>query len=280
VSGESELRRAARCLWLVVGVVLMLSGAAPAAAQSAGATWSPGTGASGDTTIQGSIDLPAQNSDVTPGASMLVGGWVVDTSAQGWSGIDGVQILNSSGQSVATGIVGQDRSDVGAALGNSYFDASGFSAVVPADALGSGSQTFTVAAHTPGRGTWTKQFTVNVGGPPAPPKPTGLVGTILVPGENELIQAVNDYTIRGTAYDTRTRAELGVGVDRVQVYLDGPRGVAGSHFLGNANLNGNEWSIDFSPTEWDSFRHHNLWVYVRSSVTGEELLVQRGFDIV
>jgi hypothetical protein len=267
-------------LWLVVGMLLVLGEATPVAAQSAGATWSPGPGASGDNTIQGSIDLPAQNSNVTPGASMLVGGWVVDTSAEGWSGIDGVQILNSSNQSVATGIVGQNRPDVGNALGNPFFAASGFSAVVPADALGSGSQTFTVAAHTPSRGTWTKQFSVNVGGPPPPPKPTGLVGTILVPGENELIQAVNDYTIRGTAYDTRTSAELGVGVDRVQVYLDGPRGVTGSHFLGTANLNGDEWSLNFSPTEWDSFRHHNLWVYVRSSVTGEELLVQRGFDIV
>src|SRR5689334_13389981 len=106
VSGQSGLRRAARCLWLVVGMVLMLSGAAPAAAQSAGTSWSPGPGASGDNTIQGSIDLPAQNSNVTPGASMLVGGWVADTSAQGWSGIDGVQILNGSGQSIATGIVG------------------------------------------------------------------------------------------------------------------------------------------------------------------------------
>jgi len=268
-----------RLLWLVVAVVLALAVAAPAGAQSVGGSWAPGSGASGDNTLEGSIDVPANGSQVASGANVLIGGWVVDTSAQGWAGVDGVQILSGNNQ-VATGIVGQSRPDVAAALGNPYFAASGFSAQVPASALSNGSDTLTVAAHTPGKGTWTRQVTINVGGSSQPAQPTGLVGTILVPAENELIQAVNEYIIRGTAYDTRTHAELGVGVDRVQVYLDGARGTTGSQFLGNANLVGDEWSLTFSPTQWDSFRHHNLWVYVHSLVTGEELLVQRGFDIV
>jgi hypothetical protein len=259
-----------RLLAICVGLLALI----PSPALAAGGGWAAGPGAIGENTYTGYIDLPADGSTIAPGTSLLIGGWVVDTTAQGWAGIDGVQVFDGSNQ-VATGIVGQSRPDVGAALGNPAFANSGFSAGVPGSALRSGAHTLTVVAHTPNKGSWTKQVTVNVGGT----APSGLVATILVPAENELVLPTNSYTIRGTAYDTRTRAELGVGVDRVQVYLDGPRGVAGSHFLGDAKLQDNLWSLDFAPTQWDAFRHHNLYVYARSSVTGEEALLQRGFDI-
>jgi hypothetical protein len=268
-------------VWRVLGAVVLvalLGGAPPVAAQGAGGGWTAGPGATGDNTYVGSIDTPTNGSTIGPGTSVLVGGWIVDKQAQGWAGIDGLTVLDGTNQ-VATGIVGQNRPDVAAALGNPYYATSGFSALVPASALAAGPNTLTVAAHTPSKGTWTKQVTINVGGQPAP-QPTGLVARILVPTENELILPTNLYTIRGTAYDTRTRPELGVGVDRVQVYLDGKRGTAGSHFLGEARpADDTTWSLDFAPTNWDSFRHHNMYVYFRSTVTGEELLVQRQFDI-
>ena len=56
--------------------------------------------------------------------------------------------------------------------------------------------------------------------------------TILVPGADEEVVGNRNGTVRGAAYDTRTRAELGVGVDRVQVYLDAERDRPASQFIG------------------------------------------------
>ncbi len=87
-------------------------------------------------------------------------------------------------------------------------------------------------------------------------------------------------TIYGIAYDTRTRAELGTGVDRVQVFMDGERGVAGTQYIGDAKLNGTNWSLDWAPTKFNHVAHHILWVYARSNVTGEEKLVQEEIYIL
>jgi hypothetical protein len=269
-----------RVLGLALLVAALLANPAAVGAQSSSGGWAPGPSAQGDNTYTGYIDTPTNGASVNPGVSVLVGGWVVDTTAQGWSGIDGLTVFNGTTQ-VATGIVGQNRPDVASALGNPFYASSGFSALVPGSAVVPGPNTLTIAAHTPSKGSWTKQVTINVasGGQGSAAQSTGLVGTILVPAENELVLATSNATARGTTYDTRTHAELGVGVDRVQVYLDGLRGVAGSHFLGDAKLVDNQWSLDWSPTNWDSFRHHNMYVYFRSAVTGEELVVQRQFDI-
>jgi hypothetical protein len=84
----------------------------------------------------------------------------------------------------------------------------------------------------------------------------------------------------GLAYDTRTRAELGVGVDRVQIYLDGPRDTPGSQTLGTANQHGDAWSLAWEPTKYDHVAQHHLWIYARSGVTGEERLVNIDITIV
>ncbi len=265
-------------LALASGMVLSSTGAA---AQTPGGDWSPGPGAAGDNTYEGFIDQPARGATIAAGSSFAVSGWVVDTTAQGWSGIDDVQVLlgNSSLADIA---VGQSRTDVASALGNPYFEGAGFAGVV-STALPAGQQTLTIVAHTPGKGSWSKQVMVNVSGSGAPTTPSaggsGLVLQIISPLANDLIVSNNNGAIYGVAYDTRTRPELGVGVDRVQVYLDGARGVAGSQYLGDANLNGTNWSITWEPTHYNSVRHHILWVYARSTVTGEEALLQEEINL-
>ena len=46
---------------------------------------------------------------------------------------------------------------------------------------------------------------------------TGLILRVTAPGNGANVQANNNGVIYGLAYDTRTRAGLGVGVDRIQI---------------------------------------------------------------
>ncbi len=270
------------CLILALIAFALPFGGAVALAQSIpGGDWSPATGAVGDNTYQGFIDEPASGTSIAAGASFQVKGWVVDTMAQGWSGIDDVQVMLGS-TSLAHLAVGQSRPDVASVLGNPYFANSGFAGTV-STALPGGQQTLTVVAHTPGKGSWSKTVTVNVAGASGSVVPaasaTGLVLRIISPSADDVVPSNNNGTIFGVAYDTRTRPELGSGVDRVQLYLDGPRGQAGSQTLGDATLSGSNWSLAWLPTRFNKVSHHILWVYARSGVTGEEALVQEDINL-
>jgi hypothetical protein len=264
--------------------MLLLSTVSVEAAQAQtppGGDWAPAAGANGDNTLVGFIDQPASGASIPGGGSFTVSGWVVDTSAEGWAGVDGVQVTLDS-TVLAQAAVAQNRPDVAAALGNPFYAASGFNAVV-SSALPAGTQTLSVVAHTPGKGSWSKAVTVNVAGGGGPVNAstgnTGLVLRIVSPTPDDLIVANNNGTITGLAYDTRTRAELGIGVDHVQAYLDGARGTAGSQFLGDATFNGDTWTITWQPTRFNHVQHHILWVYAHSNVTGEEALVQEEINI-
>jgi hypothetical protein len=265
-------------------LALCVSTAASAQAQSQpGGGWSPAAGAAGDNTYVGYIDQPASGANLAAGASFTVSGWVVDTTAEGWAGIDGVQVQTQSGTLLANAAIGLYRPDVAAAMGNPFYANSGYNATV-STALPSGSQTLVVVAHTPDKGSWSKSVTVNVGGSAGPvmvsPSATsGIVLRIISPTPDDLIVANENGIITGVAYDTRTTAELGTGVDRVQAYLDGPRGTAGSQFLGDATFNGTNWTIMWKPTHYNRVSHHILWVYAHSNVTGEEALVQQEINI-
>jgi hypothetical protein len=203
-------------------------------------------------------------------------------AAEGWAGIDGVQILQGD-RVLVSGTVAGNRPDVASVTGNGFWAASGFDATVPGSALSAGATTLSIAAHTPGKGTWTKQVSVTISGSgtatASAANQTGLVLTVLQPENQGTVTGNKNGTIFGLAYDTRTHSDLGSGVDRVQVYLDGERGVAGSQFIGEAQLSGSNWRLDWEPTRWNSVAHHFLWVYARSSVTGEEKLVQVEINI-
>ena len=95
--------------------------------------------------------------------------------------------------------------------------------------------------------------------------------------EEDVFTQRGDYTIRGTAYDPNAPSGSGAGVDRVQVYINGPREGTGS-FLGNATISGTDWSLTFTPTRYRS-AHANLYVYARSKQSGQEATLIRGFNI-
>src|SRR5262249_27687856 len=104
--------------------------------------WAPGPGAAGDDTFAGVVDQPAPGVATPADASFEVRGWAVDQTAQGWSGIDQVQVysglMEAGGSLLSTATLGLDRPDVADALGNPFFAASGYSAIVPSGALPAG----------------------------------------------------------------------------------------------------------------------------------------------
>ena len=104
---------------------------------------------------------------------MTVRGWVVDRTAQGWTGIDDVQIYlglpDQGGSLVTRASIGQRRDDVVAAFGNPFWAGAGFTASFSEGSLAVGSNVLTVYAHTPDRGWWYKQVEVHVEPLPALP---------------------------------------------------------------------------------------------------------------
>lgn len=256
-----------------------IPGAAPAPSGTATAAngWNPGPGAVGAGTIIGSIDAPGGGATVFA-SNVVVKGWAVDTTAQGWAGIDQVQVFNGlmgqGGSMVASAQVAQDRQDVATALNNGYWAASGFNATIPS--LSAGSQTLNVYVHTPGRGWWYRpvQFTVSAVNTSARP-----VVQVYTPTDGQTLDATaGDFTITGKATDPNAPAGQS-GISHVEVWLDGQPGQDGGFDLGAANLNADgSWSLTFTPTHYQDIQH---WLYViaTSSITGKTTVVQQTFYI-
>jgi len=282
-----------RVLSAVACLAVFASAASPAAAQSAG--WQQGPGAILDNTYTGFIDAPRAGSTVPGSGSFLLNGWFVDQQAQGWAGADNMQVwlgaMDGGGKMIAQGSVGQNRPDVGAALGNPFWAASGFSALVPGSSVPGGSQTLYVYLHTGGKGWWFKTVNVNGGGaaasaPAAAPAASAPVATnpsggapnltISAPTEGQNISAKgnNDFTITGVATDPTAGA---AGIDRVEVFILGERD--NGTLLGTTTPAGDgSWSVTFKPTNFPS-THVNIYVYAHSKVTGKTTEVIRGFNI-
>jgi hypothetical protein len=271
---------------VLLSVVLYLAGAVGVGAQQVTVStlgWVPGPGGVGDTTISGAVDQPSSTT-----ANVLTG-WVVDTTAQGWSGIDDVQIFNGlmdgGGHLVAHPVFQLNRPDVASSLNNAYWAASGWSASIPNGATGVGAVLY-VYAHTPAKGWWYQQAILNVpfaGSQPAPRLDVEL------PTPLATVHDKSPYTMRGSAYDPLAGPGQGTGVDRVQVYLNGDRqsgiyigdaqpGVfdnfaarAGPQFA-NAG-----WQLTFQTSSWLDTQTDNslvpMTVYARSSLTDEEAKV-------
>ncbi len=281
---------------VVLGLVAALvlgAGAAPAAAQQASGSWVGGPYAAGDNTYQGFIDVPAAGSTVTAGQTFELKGWIVDSTAQGWAGIDEVDVydgLAGTGPFLGKATIATSRPDVAAALNNPYWAGSGFTFTVPAT-LSQGSHTLTVYAHTPGKGWWYKQVTVTVGAGGGTTTATGVVNAITNVKFNDVIYTDQTYPLMGYALDTSATVAQAPGIDRVEVWVDGPRN--SGRFLGNADLRywseeaiaayGSQfgaagWRLTFSPTILNE-GGHTFYVYARSSLTGQEKTVQQFFRI-
>jgi hypothetical protein len=247
--------------------------AAPAGAQHESTVWQPGPGATGDNSYVAYIEQPLSGT-VSSGAAFVISGWLVDTTAQGWPGFDQVQIYNgmmgAGGSLLASAEVGLDRPDVATATGNPAWQASGFSASVSGNAVQAGAYVLQLYGHTPDKGWWYTGFPLTVSvatdfsiaGPP--------MVSINRPRSDEAISASQTtYTISGDAVDPAATGASGIGIDRVEIYLNGPRGDPRGTFLGAATINGTDWSLTFSPHlyPWGST---TLFVYARSRLTGGE----------
>jgi hypothetical protein len=278
-----------RLLSAVACLAVLASMASPVAAQST--DWQQGPGAILDNTYTGFIDHPTAGSTVPGSGSFPVTGWFVDQQAEGWAGADNMQVwlgsMDGGGHMIAQGSVAQSRPDVGSALGNPFWAASGFSASVPGSSVPGGSQTLYVYLHTGGKGWWFKTVTVNGGGAasagaPAPaPGTTNTAGaapvlTISAPteGQNVTAKGSSDFTITGSATDPTYGPSA---IDRVDVYILGEADTG--TLLGTTTPAGDaSWSVTFKPTNFPS-THVNIYVYAHSKATGKTTEVIRGFNI-
>jgi hypothetical protein len=284
-------------LLVALGMVLLTT---PAAADSS-APWTPGPQASGDDTYTGFVDAPQAGGTVTGSAALEIRGWAVDRTAEGWSGIDQVQVvlgvLDQGGRVLVTGNVGQDRPDVAQALGNPFFAGSGYSAVLPAGALPMGSSVLSIYVHTPNKGWWYRQLTVQVQAQ-ALPLARAFSDDPLLVVEAPLPDAhippnTANLPVRGFAIDRNATQGAGVGgsgVGRIQVYLDG--GKRDGTFLGEAQLgvksrDATGWGERFDMAGWELNIHpnelaedpHALFIYAVSAVSDAETLVIVPFRI-
>lgn len=265
--------------------------ALPVSAQSSG--WSGGPGAIGDNTYDGFVDVPAGGATVPGSGQFTVAGWFVDRQAEGWAGADDVQVflgaMDGGGTMLAKALIAQNRPDVGAALGNPFWAASGFSAAVNGASVPGAQQTLSVYAHTPGKGWWFKQVSVTGGGAaagPAAPAPVAggarvasgsPVVEIITPAHDEKVPTNSEYTITGTATDPGFGP---AGIDDIQVFINGERGSPYSTALGSIVPDSTgAWSLTFKPTRFPAM-HSNLYVYAHSGTTNRETLVSREFNIV
>jgi hypothetical protein len=154
-----------RSVSVVTLLALLLSATPIAPALALGEGWLPGPGASGANTYIGVIDAPAMGARVNTPAVQLAG-WFVDTSAQGWAGADDIEIflgtLGNGGTMLAHAFLAQDRPDVAQTFGRPDWLASGWTAIVPTNALLPGANRLSIYAHSPMKGWWYRQVTVNV----------------------------------------------------------------------------------------------------------------------
>ncbi len=281
-------------LTLLASVAVVATMAAPASAQTPG--WQPGPEAALDNTYAGFIDVPTNGATVPGSGSFTVAGWFVDQTAQGWAGADNVQVwlgsMDGGGKMIAQATFAQSRPDVAAALGNPYYDASGFGAAVSGSSVPSGNQTLYVYAHTPGKGWWFKTVSVTGGGSAttaSAPAPSGTgttsaggapVVTVTAPTEGANVNAAGgkSYTITGTATDPANGASA---IDSVDIWIFGEQNSGSGSDLGQAQFNTGDgtWSLTFSPTKFPS-THTNIYVYAHSKATGQTTEVVRGFNIV
>jgi hypothetical protein len=283
---------------LVCSVILTL--ASPAHADSV-SVWTPGPDAVLSDTYNGSIDLPTPNATVPNGFQLS--GWFVDESAQGWPGVDDIQIWrgvmgSGSGKLLAHANLRLSRPDVAAALNNPFWTTSGFAAFVPVDSLTAGPQTLLVYAHTPDKGWWYKQITLNVSPqlaplPVLPPANVSALPIISIeqPTDGRILLTSGQAVITGYALDkyaTPGQGVAGSGVDRVEIYLGASRDTGGT-LLGDAQLGFSDaaaasqygpefasagWRLTFEPTHFDN-NTYLLYVYARSAISGREDVVNR-----
>jgi hypothetical protein len=278
-------------LTLLIALALIAPGQAFAQPAPPSVVWQAGPGASGDNTFAGAIDSPGNGATLPGNRLVPINGWFVDTTAQGWAGVDDVQIFvgtMDNGTMLTHASIGLDRPDIGSKLGNPYWAASGWSAVLDTGGLSTGQDTLSVYVHTPGKGWWYTQIGLTVGAP-VPSAPLAFIGgppvaagppllTVASPLDGERVSTrLPVFKITGTARDPVSGVH---GIDWVDVWLNGEQNTDGATFLGEADLaTDGSWSLDMSPWRYTPITS-NLYVYAHSDVTSRLALRVVHFIIV
>lgn len=260
------------------GLALGLAWWPPATLAQSLPTWLAGPSASGDSTLAGTVDSPPSGADLPTNRIVTLSGWVIDTAAPDWAGVDDVQVFlgsMDSGTLVSHPSFGMSRPDVAATLGNPSWSSAGWSGPLDAGALPAGQSTLWVYAHTPNKGWWYTQVTYSTGSTSAGPAPFLEVDA---PRPDEKISdRLGYYRVRGLATDP---AHGPSGIDYVEVWINGEQGSEAGKFLGVANLDaGGVWTLDFNPAQVAAITS-NLYVYAHSGVTGKRTLVVVHVEIV
>ena len=172
--------------------------------------WSAGPSAAGSSTYIGRVETPRVGQVVNTGNGLLVSGWAADLTAQGWAGIDAVEVWagdkSSGGTKLGNATVGLPRPDI-AEIAGSNFTNSGFSGVIPTSAwanLPAGNVELRLYIHTPSKGWWYRATRVTSIQPPTLPYPNDPVVYIAKPQEGMNItqrQLNNKITFSGVALD-------------------------------------------------------------------------------
>jgi hypothetical protein len=206
--------------------------------------WQPGPGATLDNTYDGAIDTPPGGILLPRGRSIRVSGWAVDTTAQGWAGVDDIHIYEglagNGGTMLAKAAVAQSRPDVGEVLGNPFWSASGYQAMVDGKRFNDGPHMLTVYAHTPHKGWWARQVSFTItsdGGGVKMPMPmqrqlggNGMRPIVVITSPTfggrmyTGISTESKALITGYALDPDSPAGSGVqnsGILRVEIWLNG-----------------------------------------------------------
>ena len=287
---------------MILVLLVVLSTSIASTAVAAPGEWQPGPDASLDNTYAGTVDFPASGSTLPSGQSATISGWVVDQAADGWAGIDNVHVYDGlagqGGMLVGQATFAQPRPDVAQALANPFWTNSGFALTLGPGVLATGPHTLTVYAHTPAKGWWSTQVSINVAPPTAAPIPAaaataagGPVNVLVRPSMVTISKGMDHYSIKGYALDPSASADF--GIDHVDVYMDELRGRGGSVFIGTAALGQDQpeaaahfgprfetagYQVDFKPGNFAIGNHH-IYAYAVSSITGKETIAVTGFDI-
>ena len=275
---------------VLAGLVTLQVATPTFAQQPQGPTgWQPGQGAAGDNTYLGVIDAPSNGSNVSLNGPLNVNGWFVDTTAEGWAGVDDVQVFlgtMDSGTSLGHASIGVSRPTWprrGATRTGRP------PAGKPRSIRARFRQARTRSSCTPTRrrkGWWglpvaveVKQVTTSTGEPLAPaPALQGAppMVSVGVPRENEIVSTrTRIFPMSGTASDPANGGAR--GVDWVEVWLNGEANSDNGVILGVADLNSDgTWSLPFDPGSHLPIPT-NLYVYAHSRVTGKKTLIVRHF---
>jgi hypothetical protein len=164
----------------------------------------------GSSTYIGRVETPRVGQIVNTANGLLVSGWALDVTAQGWSGVDGVEAWAgdkaSGGTKLASGAVGLPRPDIGEIVGGNFTN-SGFNMVVPTSTLSglpAGNVELRLYIHTPSKGWWYRASRVTSVQPPVLPYPNDPVVYIAKPQNGMNItqrQLNNKITFSGVALD-------------------------------------------------------------------------------